>query len=124
MTEVFEQVCPTYLAYGMSWEQFWFGDPYIAVIYRDAYILKRRMQNEDAWLQGLYNYNALCTALNNTFSKHERKYIEKPLDAFPKTKAEKRREKIEAKQRLIAYLNRWAAAFKKQQEGVDKNAEP
>ena len=124
MTEVFEQVCPTYLAYGMSWEQFWFGDPYMVIIYRDAYILKRRAQNENLWLQGIYFYNALGAALNNCFSKQERKYIEKPLDAFPKTRAEKRVEKINAKKRLIAYLNRWAAAFTKQQEGVDKNAKP
>lgn len=84
---------------GMSYEQYWDEPPILAVAYREAFRLKRELDNEMAWLQGLYVYDAFAVVLANVFSKRgsrKQNYLEKPIDIFPLSKAEiKRREKEE-----------------------------
>ena len=84
---------------GMSYEQYWEGHPFLAVAYRKAYRLKRELENEQAWLQGLYVYDAFAVCLSNLFRKSGSKkqnYFEKPVDIFPLTEKEKEnREKAE-----------------------------
>ena len=93
--------CPQYLAMGMSFEQYWDEPPILAVAYRDAYKLKREVENEQAWLQGIYFYDAIAVCLANAFSKRGAKkqnYLEKPIDIFPLTDSEKKiREQEEMK---------------------------
>lgn len=87
----------------MTPEQYWDDDPYLAVVYRKAYRLKQELQNEAAWLQGLYIYDAFAVCLSNAFSKsHSKKqtYIEKPFDIFPLTEAEKKRREKEANAKM------------------------
>lgn len=83
---------------GMSYEQYWDEPPILAVAYRNAFKLKRELENEMAWLQGLYVYDAFAVCLANVFAKRGSKkqnYIEKPIDIFPLTKAEKKRREQE-----------------------------
>lgn len=83
----------------MSYEQYWDGPPSIARAYRKAHRLKREMENEQAWLQGMYFYDAVAVSLSNAFrAKGGKKlnYMERPFDIFPLTEKEKkRREKAE-----------------------------
>ena len=70
---------------GMTYEQYWEQSPYLAVAYRRAYRLKREAENEQAWLQGLYVFDAFAVCLANAFAKRGSKkqnYIEKPIDIF------------------------------------------
>ena len=83
---------------GMSYAEFWDGDPHLTVVYRKAYRLKREIENEQAWLQGLYNYQGFCVCLANAFSKRGSKknnYFEKPIDIFPLTEEEKKQREQE-----------------------------
>ena len=83
---------------GMTVEQYWEGPPSLAVAYRMAYRLKRESENEMAWLQGLYIYDAFAVCLANAFRKRGAKvqsYIEKPIDIYPLTEAEKKRRERE-----------------------------
>ena len=48
---------------GMSYEQYWEQSPYLTVAYRKAYRIKRETENEQAWLQGLYVFDAFAVAL-------------------------------------------------------------
>ena len=84
---------------GMSYEQYWEGHPLLTVAYRKAYRLKRELENEQAWLQGLYVYDAFAVCLSNLFRKSGSKkqnYFEKPVGIFPLTEQEKEnREKAE-----------------------------
>lgn len=83
---------------GMSYEEFWDKPPILAVAYREAYRLKREMENEMAWLQGLYVYDAFAVALANIFSKRgsrKQVYLERPIDIFPLTTVEKKRREQE-----------------------------
>ena len=81
------------MAMGMSYTEFWDEPPFLAVAYRKAYRLKREIENEQAWLQGLYVYDAFAVCMANAFSKRGSKrqnYFEKPIDIFPLTEREKK----------------------------------
>ena len=80
------------MAIGMTYEQFWYGDPWMVVSFRKAHELKKDMLNQQMWLMGLYVNDAINSALSG-FGKNPKKYMDKPLDLHPKTDAEKEREK-------------------------------
>ena len=111
-----------YMLYGMTYAQFWYGDPWMARAYSEAYLLKRKAKNEELWLEGIYVANAFQTVLGNAFSKKKLKYLEKPLDIFPKTQAEKDQEIREERQRLIDWLSQLKKSAVDKQ-GVDKHGE-
>ena len=94
------------MLYGMTYEQFWFGDPWMAKAYKEKHLLERRQKNEEMWVNGAYQLSALSVALNNAFNKHKINYIKEPFNLFPKTEAEKEIEKREERQKLIEWLNK------------------
>ena len=53
---------PTYLAIGMSSEEFWHGDPRLARAYREAERIRRDNRYLAEWRYGVYVYEALLTA--------------------------------------------------------------
>ena len=125
MSEVFDYLCPTYMAYGMTWEQYWYGDPWMVRAFQDTYLLKRRIKNEELWLQGLYIYRAVHAVVASAVGGRSEKYISTPLDFLPKTKAEREQEEFEKKQKVIRYLDSLAKmGIKKSNEGVDKDGKP
>lgn len=114
MSEVFERLCPYYLMYGMTYDQYWHGDPWSLKAYKEAYFLQQRSANEMAWLSGAYVMNAVSVVIGNAFSKKgtpPKRYLEKPLDVFPKTEAEMKAEEEEKQRKLIQGLTAWKAMF-------------
>ena len=92
---------------GMTYEQYWELSPHLAVAYRQAYRLKREADNEQAWLQGLYVFDAFAVCLANAFSKRGAKkqtYIEKPIDIFPLTEREKKRREAAENAKMQAAM--------------------
>ena len=92
---------------GMTYEQYWEQSPYLAVVYRRAYRLKRETENEQAWLQGLYVFDAFAVCLANAFAKRGSKkqnYIEKPIDIYPLTEREKKRREAEENAKMQAAM--------------------
>ena len=88
---------------GMTYEQYWDMSPYLVIAYRKAYKLKREIANEQAWLQGLYVYDAFAVCMANAFAKRGAKkenYLEKPVDIFPLTDAEKERREKEERDKM------------------------
>ena len=86
------------MAMGMSYAEFWDSPPHLAVAYRKAYHLKREMDNEQAWLQGMYVYGGFSIALMNAFSKKggtTHNYFERPFDIFPLTERQKKQREQE-----------------------------
>lgn len=63
--------------------------------------------------------HALQSVIGTAFGKQRIKYIEKPLDLFEKTKAEKNQEIRNERQRLINYLDKLRRSADTKQ-GVDK----
>ena len=77
----------------MTPKQYWEESPYLAVAFRNAFRLKRQIDNEQAWLNGMYVYDAIAVCMANAVSKQGSKkqtYIEKPIDIFPLTEREKK----------------------------------
>ena len=111
-----------YLAMGMTYEQYWDESPHLAVAFRKAYRLKREIDNEQAWLAGLYVYDAFAVCMANAFSKRGAKkqdYFEKPIDIFPLTEREKKRREQEELKKMDAALQamRDAQQRKKKKQG-------
>lgn len=109
------------MAMGMSYTEFWDEPPFLAVAYRKAYRLKREIENEQAWLQGLYVYDAFAVCMANAFSKRGSKrqnYFEKPIDIFPLTEREKKeREQAEFAKMQAAMENMIQEQRRKKKQG-------
>lgn len=87
-TEKFKEVFPYYLSIGMTYDQFWNDDCELVKFYREAYRIKQKMRNQEAWLQGAYFYEALLDAspILRAFAKNGTKpepYRKEPFDLFP-----------------------------------------
>lgn len=99
---------PYYLTYGMTYEQYWFGDPTLVIAYREAHKLSNEQKNQEMWVQGYYVFTAFQTALSNIHLDGKRhtmnQYMESPLELY-KPKKTKEQEAEEAKQKVIATFN-------------------
>lgn len=93
-SETFDECFPFYLAIGMSYAEYWEGEPSLARYYRKAYRIKQEQDNNNAWLQGMYFYDGISTALHNAMrgmgkSKPPAKdYAKQPYEIFKKKKTE------------------------------------
>lgn len=118
-TKYFEKICPFFLAIGMSYEQFWYDDCWIANAYLKAYRIKKEQLNEQYWLQGMYFYEAILDAspVLRAFSKSGTKpipYSKEPYPLFKKTdKKEKEKQKEADRLKAIAFFENWAKATAK-----------
>ena len=108
-TQIFEESFPFYLAIGMSYAEYWEGDPILAQYYRKAYQVKQDEINYNAWLQGMYVYDAISTALHNALrgmgkSKPPAKdYAKQPYEFKNKVKTEVEKAKeVEIEQEKAA----------------------
>ena len=110
-----------YMMYGMSYQDFWYGDPWMVRAYREAFLLKQRKRNEEMWIQGAYIANAVSVALNNGFNKRKIDYMKEPFDIFPKTEAEERDEIRKERQKIVKNLTKLAALSKQSKKGTDQN---
>ena len=113
-----------YIAYGMTYEQFWYGDPWMVRAYAQSYLLKRKIENENAWIQGAYIANAVTVSIANTFGKKKVDYIKQPMDIFPKTEAEKQSEIREERRKLINWLNGMKKLSAKKNTGSESDGKP
>ena len=80
---------PYYLSLGMSYEQYWYGEPWLVKAYREAEIYRRESENYGAWLQGLYVHRAVSASLSQAFSSknsQQVKYVDYPLAITPREK--------------------------------------
>ncbi len=107
--EIFEECFPFYLAIGMSYAEYWEGDSKLTQYYRKAYQIKQEEVNNNAWLQGMYIYDAISTALHNALrgmgkSKPPAKdYAKQPYELFKKNKTEQEKAKeVEIEQEKAA----------------------
>ena len=115
-TTVFERAFPFYLSIGMTYEQFWEGQPSLAADYRKADEMKRKRQNLEAWLQGFYVYNAIgaFAEILPAFPKKGAKihpYMEEPIAITEEEAVEraerKQREKMEKiKQKMMGLVKK------------------
>jgi hypothetical protein len=110
-------MCPFYLSIGVTYEQYWYGVPEIAKMYREAHKLRRKRTNEELWLNGIYMAEAITATVGNMFSKQKYEY---PTEPKPITEAEieerREREKRERMERMKAKFIARALAHNAQRE--------
>lgn len=117
LAEIFKQAFPYYLAMGMTYDEFWRGDPSLARDYRKAHDIKRHERNYEMWMQGRYTFEALHGApLLVGFSKggNVSNTVDYPDEPYPLTDKEalerQERDRIAAykrtKEKLFAEANR------------------
>ena len=74
---------------GMTYDQFWHGDVWLAKVYRDAEELRERRANVEAWRNGFYTASALSSTVGNMFRKKGSKpikYMDRPIPLTQKEK--------------------------------------
>ncbi len=108
-TEIFEECFPFYLAIGMSSAEYWSSDPSLVRYFRKAYNLKQEEINNNAWLQGMYIYDAVSTALHNALrgkNTKAREYAKRPyeFENREKTEQEKAQEVQVAKDEALTWM--------------------
>lgn len=82
-----EYLFPDAIIYGMSYDEFWYEDPELFFSYRFSFLKKLEIEqqkaNYQAWLYGLYNYQAHSISLANAFGNNKTQkidYPDKPLE--------------------------------------------
>lgn len=69
-------------------------------MYMDKIKIKRELDNQQAWLEGLYFFNAISVSLYNSFGRKEtqpaQNYMDSPID-FENVKSKEDIEKEEQK---------------------------
>lgn len=100
---------PYYLAIGMPYELYWFGDPILAKVYREAHDLRSAQKNQELWMQGQYNLRAFRTvieALSYGISGGKgSKPSDYPREPYPITEYEQKMATERNKQRTLQWVN-------------------
>lgn len=99
-------MCPYYISYGMTWDEFWNEniDRFEAYWQANQYSIERK--NQELWVQGIYIKEAVASTLSK-----KAKYPVKPyrLTELSDTEreAENKRKVDELRQMLLARKRRW-----------------
>nr|DAF76315.1 MAG TPA: hypothetical protein [Caudoviricetes sp.] len=113
-TERFYQHLPHYLTMGMTPEQFWEQDCALARAYRESYRQRRQLQNEDAWIQGMYIYEALYAlhpVFNGWSKARVKEYRKEPYDfGFVAPRKKQTKEEKRLKDGKV-YMEQFMVAF-------------
>ena len=94
----------------MTAGQIWDEDPRLADAYREAAEYHAQCNFWDMWLQGVFFFISVSTALGNAFRKKGAKpvnYMEQPIRILPLSEEEKEAKAEQERQKTIAFLNRF-----------------
>ena len=124
LTKTFEELCPIYMSYGMSYDEFWYEEPYRTKFYLYSHKLKVKQKDEEMWIQGMYIYEALCkvSPILHAFSKKGTKplpYSDKPyMSSFSVVEKQQDKEQEIKNAQMIAriHFENWARETRKQFE--------
>lgn len=124
---VFQDLCPHYMAMGMTYEQYWDGDVYAHKMFRQAKKVSLAEQNYIAWLQGMYIYEAIIDIAPyiKAFSKARPKpYPQEPYDIFKEdVEAREEREQRERYEHIKERVAAFAKAQKEKRENLKSKGE-
>lgn len=114
--ELFDKAFPSYLAMGMTYDEFYNKDHTLAIAYRKAFEKKRNEQNQNLWLLGAYVYQAIArvSPLFNPFNKHPKpeSYLDKPFPIYEHEEGKNAESKAVADKGL-AYMQAQMIKFNK-----------
>lgn len=121
-TEIFNKKFPYYLSIGMTEEQYWDSDCCLVKFYREAEEIRRERFNQEAWLQGMYIYDALAriAPILHAFAKKGTKaqpYVEEayPIGKNKMEDAQLKKERAKS-QKGVRYMQAYMVANNKRFE--------
>lgn len=85
------RIFPSYMAMGMTYDEFWHGPAWLAQAYRQATEEKRRQEEWSRWRQAAYFYHALldvAPVMRASFSKQKVEPGKYPEEPWPITERE------------------------------------
>ena len=99
------------MAIGMTYDQYWYGDPLMVRAFRKADKMRQERRDEEAWVQGMYFARALDAAVGNMFRKQGTTPSEYPNMPFlretkPPEKPTEKQEEQEA-----VWAEAWMMSF-------------
>lgn len=107
-------MCPYYMMYGMTYDEFWYESLDRLEAYWQKHHYEIEAKNQELWLQGLYNRAAVASVMDK-----RNKYPEKPQRITELTEAEQdaenRRKVEELREMLLTRKRRW----QEKQKGAD-----
>jgi hypothetical protein len=112
-TETFWEQFPYYLSIGMTEDQYWDGDCALVRSYRKAEELRRKNLNQQAWLQGLYIYDAILRAspILNPLAKKGTQPTPYVEQAYPLTKEEQEKQEAQKEKAREEKVRDYVQAF-------------
>lgn len=114
---IFREWFPYFLSLGMTPDEYWNQDCTLVKAYRKAEEIRRERTNTEAWLQGMYIYEALCNVspVFHAFAKSGTKPVPYPNRPYALTEKESQRRKQEDEQARILKKKQafeaWAAGL-------------
>lgn len=123
--EMADKLCTQYMAMGVPYDEYWYGDYTQLAYYHKAFELRRERNNRDAWLQGAYVYDAICMAspLLHAFRKsdakpipyHKEPYGAKPIEADSGVETQEKPnadvQALNASARFASFMTQWNKRF-------------
>lgn len=95
---MYEHDCPYYMSIGMTYEQYWFGDPLMVRAFYKAEQIRQEQADYNAWLQGAYFKQAIESSIGNAFRPKGTSPIEYPAKPW----IVEQRQKLEEDRRKTA----------------------
>lgn len=113
------------MAIGMTYEQYWYGDPLMVRAFYKADRLRRERMDEEAWIHGLYVMNAISATVGNAFKKKGEQPDEYPKEPVTVTKRreEEQARKKRASEQEAAWALAWMTSFVRAGKNWGKNKE-
>lgn len=125
MSDMLDRVCAYYMAIGVSFYEFWNGD-YTQLKYRiEANRLMLKERNREMWIQGMYVYDAVMTALYNANrgKKTQKEYMDKPIRITKQSEEEKEEEAKNILEQFKASLSVMTGRLERREKNRAKEAE-
>lgn len=109
------------MAMGMSYSEFWDGEPSLVRVYKKAYEYRKEAENEMLWLGGMYTASAVASVLLGRKAPYPEKQF--PLDTSI-SRARKQHEQELNELKAIDYFNTWAEQWNQKFFSNKKTEEP
>ena len=121
-TEQFYEAFPYYLSIGMTYEQYWDGDPSLVKYYRRADEFRIERKNQELWLQGMYVYEAICDVapILQAMAKKGTKASPYPEKPYAITEKQRRLERVEKERQVAEKGKRMMEMLMQKNKGDDK----
>lgn len=104
----------------MSSAEYWDGDNDLPRYYRKAYKMKQEQINREAWMHGLYVYDAVVSAMSH-LSQNKNSHKNYAAEPYSFTQEdidrEDERKVVEAEARAEVWMKSWVSAT----QGMFKN---